>query len=67
MYGFTAQLVGRCTGVAKLTSSNPVEALTFSAFELLKVAYFSFTRVQEVYTINVQIYYYFLHQYSDNK
>ena len=26
---------------------------------LLKVAYYSFIRVQEVYTINVQIYYFF--------
>ena len=34
---------------------------------LLKVAYYSFIRVQEVYTINVQISFIFLHQYSDNK
>ena len=31
------------------------------------MAYYSFIRVQEVYTINVQISFIFLHQYSDNK
>ena len=34
---------------------------------LLKVAYYSFITVQEVYTINVQISFIFLHHYSDNK
>ena len=33
----------------------------------LKVAYYSFIRVQEVYTTNEQIQLIFLHQYSDNK
>ena len=33
----------------------------------LKLAYYSFIRVQQVYTINVQYYYYFLHQYYTNK
>ena len=33
----------------------------------LKVAYYNFIRVQEVYTINVQIYFFFLRQYSDMK
>ena len=35
--------------------------------EMVKVAYYSFIEVQEVYTINMQIWFIFLHQYSDNK
>ena len=56
----------RCRKAHEFESRWSPDIFQASAFELLKVAYFSFTRVQEVYTINVQIYYYFLHQYSDN-
>ena len=32
MCGFITQLVEHCTGVAEVTGSNPVEAMTFSGF-----------------------------------
>ena len=32
MYGFMAQLVEHRTGIAVVTNSNPVEAMTFSDF-----------------------------------
>ena len=39
MYGFIAQLVEHRTGIAEVTGSNPVEALTFqaSSLQLLKL------------------------------
>ena len=54
-----------------LTAENTVEdnqLITFRDYhQAFKVAYYSFIRVQEVYTVNVQIKLIFLHQYSDNK
>ena len=37
MSGFIAQLVEQRTGNAEITASNPVEALIFSGFFLLKL------------------------------
>ena len=40
MCGFIAQLVKHRTGIAEVTGSNPIEALTFfqaSSFQLLKL------------------------------
>ena len=40
MCGFIAQLVEHRTGIAEVTGSNPVDALTFfqdSSFQLLKL------------------------------
>ena len=37
MCGFIAQLVEHRTGIMEVTGSNPVEALIFSSFQLLKL------------------------------
>ena len=55
MCGFIAHLVEHCTGIAKVTASNPVEALIF--FRLLLSNYLNWKKVTAMSILHFQFFY----------